>query len=85
MPDIIDQIIFFAPLVALLIALYVYWKPLQIHLTSTAERLITLPPDEMSFSVIVVGGFKSQPQQLMFGSGFSEFHIEQEFAVNLYR
>lgn len=27
----------------------------------------------------------SQPQRLMFGSGFSEFHIEQEFAVNLYR
>ena len=31
------------------------------------------------------GGFNNQPQQLMFGSGFGEFHIVQEFAVNLYR
>jgi len=32
-----------------------------------------------------LGGFKNQPQQLMFGGGFSEFHVEQEFAVNRYR
>ena len=31
------------------------------------------------------GGFKNQAQQLMFSSGFSEFHIEQELAVNRYR
>ena len=31
------------------------------------------------------GGFKNQPQQLMFGGGFSEFHIEQQLAVNRYR
>jgi len=31
------------------------------------------------------GGFNNQPQQLMFSSRFSEFHIVQEFAVNLYR
>lgn len=34
---------------------------------------------------IMEGGFKPQLQQLMFSSGFSEFHIEQQLAVNLYR
>ncbi len=29
--------------------------------------------------------FKNQPQQLMFCGGFSEFHVEQELAVNRYR
>lgn len=31
-----------------------------------------------------LGGFKNQPQQLMFSSGFSKFHIKQEFVVNRY-
>lgn len=30
------------------------------------------------------GGFKNQAQQLMFSSGFSKFHIKQEFVVNRY-
>ena len=36
-------------------------------------------------NIIKEGGFKNQPQQLMFSSGFSEFHIQQELVVNLYR
>lgn len=32
----------------------------------------------------IQGGFKNQPQQLMFSSGFSKFHIKQEFVVNRY-
>ena len=36
-------------------------------------------------SFFISGALKNQPQQLMFGSGFSEFYIKQEFAVNLYR
>jgi len=32
-----------------------------------------------------LGGFKNQPQQLMFSSDFSEFYIVQQLAVNLYR
>ena len=31
-----------------------------------------------------LGGFKNQPQQLMFSSCFSQFHVEQELAVNFY-
>jgi hypothetical protein len=31
------------------------------------------------------GGVNNQPQQLMFSSGFGEFHVEQELAVNLNR
>lgn len=31
-----------------------------------------------------MGGFKSQLQQFKFSSGFCEFHIVQELAVNLY-
>jgi len=31
------------------------------------------------------GGFKNQPQQLMFSSRFSQFHVEKELAINLYR
>jgi hypothetical protein len=34
--------------------------------------------------VYIQGGFKNQPQQLMFSRGFSEFHIEQELVVNRY-
>jgi len=34
---------------------------------------------------IIDGGFKNQPQKLMFSSSFSEFHIEEELVVNLYR
>ena len=30
-----------------------------------------------------VGGFKNQPQQLMFSFNFSQFHIMQEFTINL--
>ncbi|BBJ22102.1 hypothetical protein W01_00290 [Candidatus Nitrotoga sp. AM1P] len=33
---------------------------------------------------LLQGGFKNQPQQLMFSRGFSEFHIEQELVVNRY-
>ena len=31
------------------------------------------------------GVVKNQLQRLMFSSGFSEFHIVQELAVNVYR
>ena len=33
----------------------------------------------------ILGGFKYQLQQSMFGSSFSEFHVHQEFVINLYR
>ncbi len=37
------------------------------------------------FLIFLHGGFKNQPQQLMFSRVFGEFHIVQELAVDLYR